>query len=144
MPTAMVLSRQVVPTLAETASKARDGVRRGAYVLVDTEGTPDVILMGTGSEVQLAIEAAQTLASEGIQARVVSMPSFEWFEEQTPEYREAQPWYKYLGSFGKPVSVECFGLQGEGMQNLKDLGITAEHVVDAAKASIDEVQSFVK
>ena len=127
----MVLTRQGVPVLAETAAKAKDGVRKGAYVLVDTEGTPDVILMASGSEVQWAVDAAKTLAGEGVKARVVSVPSMEWFEE----------WYKYLGSYGKPVSIEQFGLQGDGAQNMIDLGITAEHVVEAAKASIAEAEA---
>ncbi|MBW3082695.1 transketolase [Bifidobacterium phasiani] len=156
-PTAMILTRQGVPTLAETAEKAKDGVKKGAYVLVDTEGTPDVIIMASGSEVQWAVAAAKTLAEEGIKARVVSMVSMEWFEEQDAEYKEAvlpasvkarvsveaglaMPWYKYLGAYGKPVSIEQFGLQGDGGQNMIDLGITAEHVVEAAKASIDEAK----
>ena len=156
-PTAMILTRQGVPTLAETAEKAKDGVKKGAYVLVDTEGTPDVIIMASGSEVQWAVAAAKTLADEGIKARVVSMVSMEWFEEQDTEYKEsvlpasvkarvsveaglAMPWYKYLGAYGKPVSIEQFGLQGDGAQNMIDLGITAEHVVEAAKASIDEAK----
>ena len=158
LPAAMVLTRQGVPVLAETAEKAKDGVKKGAYVLVDTEGTPDVIIMATGSEVQWAVSAAKTLADEGIKARVVSAPSLEWFEEQDAEYKEAvlpasvkarvsveagvaMPWYKYLGSYGKPVSIEQFGLQGDGAQNMIDLGITAEHVVEAAKASIAEVEA---
>lgn len=153
-PTAMILTRQGVPTLAETAAKAKDGVRKGGYVLVDTEGTPDVIIMASGSEVQWAVAAAKTLADEGVKARVVSMVSMEWFEEQDDEYKEsvlpagvkarvsveaglAMPWYKYLGAYGKAVSIEQLGLQGDGAQNMIDLGITAEHVVEAAKASID-------
>ena len=158
LPAAMVLTRQGVPVLAETAAKAKEGVKKGAYVLIDTEGTPDVIIMATGSEVQWAVAAAKTLAGEGVKARVVSVPSLEWFEEQDAEYKEAvlpasvkarvsveagvaMPWYKYLGSFGKPVSIEQFGLQGDGAQNMIDLGITAEHVVEAAKASIAEVEA---
>lgn len=157
LPAAMVLTRQGVPTLAETAEKAKDGVKHGAYVLVDTEGTPDVIIMASGSEVQWAVAAAKQLAEEGVKARVVSMVSMEWFEAQDAEYREAvlpasvkarvsveaglaMPWYKYLGSYGKAVSIEQFGLQGDGAQNMIDLGITAEHVVEAAKASISEVK----
>ena len=122
-----------------------------------SEGTPDVIIMASGSEVQWAVAAAKTLADEGIKARVVSMVSMEWFEEQDAEYKEsvlptcvkarvsveaglAMPWYKYLGAYGKPVSIEQFGLQGDGAQNMIDLGITAEHVVEAAKASIDEAK----
>lgn len=157
LPTAMILTRQGVPALAETAEKAREGVRKGAYVLIDTEGEPDVIIMASGSEVQWAVEGAKTLAAKGIKARVVSMVSMEWFEGQDDEYKEAvlpasvrarvsieagiaMPWYKYLGEAGKPISIEQFGLQGDGAQNMIDLGITAEHVVEAAEASIEEAR----
>jgi len=158
LPMALILTRQGVPTLDETRNLAKDGVRKGAYVLVDTQGTPDVILMASGSEVQLALAAAKTLADDGIKARVVSVVSMEWFEDQTAEYREsvlpkdvtarvsveaglAMSWYKYLGAYGKPVSIEQFGLQGNADQNMEALGITAEHVVEAAKASIDEARA---
>jgi transketolase len=158
LPTAMILTRQGVPTLAETAEKAKEGVKKGAYVLVETQGTPDVIIMATGSEVQWAVAAAKTLADEGVNARVVSMPSMEWFEDQDDDYKEsvlpkdvkarvsieagiAMPWYKYLGAYGKAVSIERFGLQGDGAQNMIDLGIDAEHVVEAAKASIAQAQA---
>ncbi|MBI0136235.1 MULTISPECIES: transketolase [Bifidobacterium] len=156
-PTAMILTRQGVPTLEETKAKAREGVRKGAYVLVDTEGQPDVLIMATGSEVQHAVVASKTLAEQGVKARVISVPSLEWFEEQDDEYKEAvlpasvkarvsveaglaTPWYKYLGSYGKPVSIEQFGLQGSGDENMRDLGITADHVVEAAQASLEEVR----
>ena len=156
-PTAMILTRQGVPTLEETKAKAREGVRKGAYVLVDTEGQPDVLIMATGSEVQHAVSASKTLAEQGVKARVISVPSLEWFEEQDDDYKEAvlpasvkarvsveaglaTPWYKYLGSYGKPVSIEQFGLQGSGDENMRDLGITADHVVEAAQASLEEVR----
>ncbi|WP_390458143.1 transketolase [Bifidobacterium apicola] len=156
-PTAMILTRQGVPTLEETKAKAREGVRKGAYVLVDTEGQPDVLIMATGSEVQHAVAASKTLAEQGVKARVISVPSLEWFEEQDEDYKEAvlpasvkarvsveaglaTPWYKYLGSYGKPVSIEQFGLQGSGDENMRDLGITADHVVEAAQASLEEVR----
>ena len=156
-PTAMILTRQGVPTLEETKAKAREGVRKGAYVLVDTEGQPDVLIMATGSEVQHAVAASKTLAEQGVKARVISVPSLEWFEEQDDDYKEAvlpasvkarvsveaglaTPWYKYLGSYGKPVSIEQFGLQGSGDENMRDLGITADHVVEAAQASLEEVR----
>ncbi|MBI0144452.1 transketolase [Bifidobacterium sp. W8116] len=156
-PTAMILTRQGVPTLEETKVKAREGVRKGAYVLVDTEGQPDVLIMASGSEVQHAVAASKTLAEQGVKARVISVPSLEWFEEQDDEYKEAvlpasvkarvsveaglaTPWYKYLGSYGKPVSIEQFGLQGSGDENMRDLGITADHVVEAAQASLEEVR----
>ena len=156
-PTAMILTRQGVPTLEETKAKAREGVRKGAYVLVDTDGQPDVLIMATGSEVQHAVAASKTLAEQGVKARVISVPSLEWFEEQDDDYKEAvlpasvkarvsveaglaTPWYKYLGSYGKPVSIEQFGLQGSGDENMRDLGITADHVVEAAQASLEEVR----
>ena len=156
-PTAMILTRQGVPTLEETKTKAREGVRKGAYVLVDTEGQPDVLIMASGSEVQHAVAASKTLAEQGVKARVISVPSLEWFEEQDDDYKEAvlpasvkarvsveaglaTPWYKYLGSYGKPVSIEQFGLQGSGDENMRDLGITADHVVEAAQASLEEVR----
>ena len=156
-PTAMILTRQGVPTLEETKAKAREGVRKGAYVLVDTEGQPEVLIMASGSEVQHAVAASKTLAEQGVKARVISVPSLEWFEEQDDEYKEAvlpasvkarvsveaglaTPWYKYLGSYGKPVSIEQFGLQGSGDENMRDLGITADHVVEAAQASLEEVR----
>ena len=156
-PTAMILTRQGVPTLEETKAKAREGVRKGAYVLVDTDGQPDVLIMASGSEVQHAVAASKTLAEQGVKARVISVPSLEWFEEQDDEYKEAvlpasvkarvsveaglaTPWYKYLGSYGKPVSIEQFGLQGSGDENMRDLGITADHVVEAAQASLEEVR----
>ncbi|RMA45235.1 transketolase [Bifidobacterium sp. wkB344] len=156
-PTAMILTRQGVPTLDETKAKAREGVRKGAYVLVDTEGQPDVLIMATGSEVQHAVAASKTLAEQGVKARVISVPSLEWFEEQDDDYKEAvlpasvkarvsveaglaTPWYKYLGSYGKPVSIEQFGLQGSGDENMRDLGVTADHVVEAAQASLEEVR----
>ena len=156
-PTAMILTRQGVPTLEETKAKAREGVRKGAYVLVDTDGQPDVLIMASGSEVQHAVAASKTLAEQGVKARVISVPSLEWFEEQDDEYKEAvlpasvkarvsveaglaTPWYRYLGSYGKPVSIEQFGLQGSGDENMRDLGITADHVVEAAQASLEEVR----
>src|SRR5699024_10111065 len=114
-PKALALTRQNVPVLEGTKEKAAEGVRRGAYVLVEAEGgAPDVILMATGSEVQMAVEAAEVLAGEGVKARVVSAPSLDWFDQQDDEYREsvlpksvrarvsveagiAMPWHKYLG-----------------------------------------------
>ena len=132
----MVLTRQGVPVLAETAAKAKDGVKK-ALTSWSTQGTPDVILMASGSS-PVGCGCAKTLAGEGVKARVVSVPSMEWFEEQDAEYKEAvlpaavkarvsveagvaMPWYKYLGSYGKPVSIEQFGLQGDGAQNMIDL-----------------------
>ena len=154
-PKALALTRQNVPVLEGTKEKAAEGVRRGAYVLVDgAKETPDVILMGTGSEVHLAVEAAEKLAEEGVSARVVSVPCLDWFEQQDEAYREqvlpkavrarvsveagiAMPWYRHLGDAGRAVSLEHFGASAPYKELFEKFGITAEAVVDAAKESIE-------
>lgn len=155
-PAAMILTRQGVPTLEATAQNAREGVRRGAYIVRDSEFDPDVVLMASGSELYLALDAADILEEQGIMARVVSVPCMEWFDAQSLDYRThilppsirarvsveaglALPWRKYIGDYGKSVSIEQFGIQGGSSENLVALGITAEHVVDAALASIEDV-----
>lgn len=152
-PKGLALTRQNVPVLAGTKEKAMAGVARGAYVLVDTEGTPDVILMGSGSEVSLAVEAAEVLATDGIKARVVSMPCMDWFLEQDVEYQEevlpaavtarvsveagiAMPWYRFLGSRGKAVSLEHFGASADYQTLYREFGITTDAVVAAARESL--------
>ncbi|MCG7250007.1 transketolase [Corynebacterium striatum] len=153
-PKGLALSRQNLPVLEGTKEKARDGVRRGAYVLVEgSKETPDVILMATGSEVKLAVEAAQQLESEGTAARVVSAPCLEWFDEQDDAYREsvlpsavrarvsveaglAMPWHKYTGTFGRNVSLEHFGASAPAEELFEKFGFTTTAVVDAARESI--------
>ncbi|WP_172454482.1 transketolase [Corynebacterium striatum] len=153
-PKGLALSRQNLPVLEGTKEKARDGVRRGAYVLVEgSKETPDVILMATGSEVKLAVEAAQQLESEGTAARVVSAPCLEWFDEQDDAYREsvlpsavrarvsveaalAIPWHKYTGTFGRNVSLEHFGASAPAEELFEKFGFTTAAVVDAARESI--------
>ncbi|HCG2961829.1 TPA: transketolase [Corynebacterium striatum] len=153
-PKGLALSRQNLPVLEGTKEKARDGVRRGAYVLVEgSKETPDVILIATGSEVKLAVEAAQQLESEGTAARVVSAPCLEWFDEQDDEYREsvlpsavrarvsieaalAMPWHKYTGTFGRNVSLEHFGASAPAEELFEKFGLTTAAVVDAAHESI--------
>ena len=154
-PKALALTRQNVPVLEGTKEKAAEGVRRGAYVLVDgAKETPDVILMATGSEVHLAVEAADKLSEEGVSARVVSVPCLDWFEQQDEAYREqvlpkavrarvsveagiAMPWYRHLGDAGRAVSLEHFGASAPYKELFEKFGITAEAVVDAAKESIE-------
>jgi transketolase len=132
------------------------GAARGAYVLAEAEGgTPQVILIATGSEVQLAVEARTTLAAEGIAARVVSAPSLEWFAEQDAEYREsvlpasvtarvsveagiALPWRAIVGDRGRSVSIEHFGASADYKTLFQKFGITAEAVVQAARESLEE------
>ena len=150
LPTAMVLTRQGVPVLAETAEKAKDGVKKGAYVLVDTEGTPDVIIMATGSEVGLALEAAEQLNANGRKARVVSMPCTEIFDAQDAAYKEsvlprsvrariaieaaaADYWRKYVGLDGAVVGMERFGASAPAKIVFERLGFTVAHVLEVAE-----------
>ena len=162
-PTGIALTRQNVPVFARgdgaataTELASAEGVRRGAYVLAEspTEST-DVILIATGSEVQLAIEARERLAADGVGARVVSAPSLEWFAEQSTEYRDsvlpravrarvsveaglALGWREYIGDAGKSVSIEHFGASADYETLFTKFGITTDAVVDAARASIAE------
>lgn len=154
-PIGLVLTRQAVPNPARGKGglAPANGLRRGGYVLSETPGTLDVILMASGSEVQYALEAQQRLASEGIGARVVSMPCMEWFDAQDESYREevlpadvtarvsieagiAMPWMKYLGCRGEAISLEHFGSVGSASQLFTHFGFTADHVVEAAKRQL--------
>nr|WP_306428908.1 transketolase [Corynebacterium sp. 76QC2CO] len=153
-PKGLALTRQNLPVLEGTKEKATEGVVRGAYILVEgSKPTPDVILMGTGSEVQLAVEAAKTLEAQGVAARVVSVPCLDWFLEQDAAYREevlpaavtarvsveagiAMPWYRLLGDRGRAVSLEHFGASAPYEKLFEEFGITAEAVVAAANESL--------
>ncbi|WP_408932743.1 transketolase [Corynebacterium sp. YSMAA1_1_D6] len=155
-PKGLALSRQGLPVLEGTKEKAPEGVRRGAYILVEaSKETPDVILLATGSEVQLAVEAAQQLEAEGTATRVVSAPCLEWFDEQDAAYRESvlpsavrarvsveagvsQPWHKYTGTFGRTVSLEHFGASAPAGTLFEQFGFTAEAVADAARAALND------
>lgn len=160
-PAGIALSRQNLPVFArgegeadgDTLASAR-GVARGGYVLAEAQGgTPDVILIATGSEVQIALAAREALQGEGIAARVVSMPSQEWFDEQDEAYREqvlpsavrarvsveaglALTWLPYLGSAGRSVSIEHFGASADYQTLYREFGLTSEAAVAAAKESI--------
>ncbi|MCR4511893.1 transketolase [Aeromicrobium sp. 50.2.37] len=158
-PVALALSRQNVPTFPRGTEgyAAADGAARGAYVLLDTDGEPDVVLVGTGSEVQLAVKARELLAGDGIQARVVSMPSREWFEQQDSGYRDSVlppqlrarvaveagvsfGWRDVLGDAGRFVGIEHFGASAAAGTLYEKFGITAEAVVASAKESIEASQ----
>jgi transketolase len=146
-PVALLLTRQDVPVIEPDL--VGDGVARGAYVLGGMGGEPDVIVVASGSEVAVAIEAAALLGSSGVRARVVSMPSWELFEEQSVEYRDsvlppglpavsveagiAQGWARYAGVH---VSIERFGASAPGATVLERLGITADRVAAAAREAI--------
>ena len=151
-PVGLALTRQNVPVLAGTSA---EGVARGGYVLAGDERVPDVIFIATGSEVQIALAARERLATEGVSARVVSMPCVEWFAEQDAAYREAvlptgvtarvsieagiaQSWWQWIGSAGRPVSLEHFGASADYKTLFQEFGITAEAAVAAARESIKE------
>jgi transketolase len=141
-PVALILSRQDLPVLAEVDA---DGVARGAYVLRDAED-PDVVVVGTGSELSVAVAAADLLAGDGVRARVVSMPSWELFAEQEDGYRDAvlppglpsvaveagvaQGWDRWVD---RTVSIERFGASAPGAEVLEKLGITAENTARTAR-----------
>jgi transketolase len=151
-PACIILTRQNLPTYDRTKFAPASGVAKGAYVLADAAGgSPDVILMGTGSEVSICMEAHEKLTAAGVKARVVSMPSWELFEEQDDDYRESVlpakvtariaveaackfGWERYLGTRGKFVGMNGFGASAPFATLYKHFGITADDVVDEAKA----------
>jgi transketolase len=154
-PAGLCLSRQNVPTFDRTVFAPAEGTARGAYVLADGS---DVILIGTGSEVQIAVAARELLAKEGISARVVSMPSVEWFRQQDDSYQEevlpvamrarvsveagiTEPWKALVGDAGRSVGVNHYGASAAEAVLYKEFGITAEAVAEAAKASLAKTKA---
>ena len=151
-PVGLILTRQGLPVLEGTTF---EGVARGGYILGDDSGEePDVVLIGTGSEVQLAVEAQKLLADRDIVARVVSMPCVEWFESQSEEYRDsvlppsvsarvaveagvAQCWHKLVGDTGRIVSIEHYGESADYKTLFREFGFTAEAVAAAAEQVVD-------
>jgi transketolase len=151
-PVGLALTRQGIPVLEGTSS---DGVAKGGYVIGGApEGNPDVVLIGTGSELQLCVDAQKTLADKGITATVVSMPCMEWFESQPVEYRDsvlppavsarvaveaavAQSWYKLVGDTGEIVSIEHYGESADDKTLFREFGFTPDVVVAAAERSLD-------
>jgi transketolase len=160
-PVALILTRQAVPTLDRTAYASAEGVRRGAYILADVEkGRPDVLLLATGSEVSLCVEAYEQLKAEGIRARVVSMPSWELFEQYCSEhdgYREqvlpdsvrarvsvekasTLGWALYVGREGRSIGMETFGASAPLQDLQKKFGFTVGQVVEAARQQVAKVR----
>jgi len=151
-PTALVLTRQNVLTLDRTRFSAEDGLRRGAYILADApNGKPELIMIASGSEVALIVAAQQQLLRQGIQSRIVSMPSWELFDDQPREYRDAvlppdvsakfaveagiaQGWHRYVGDRGDVLSVEHFGASANGEVMMREYGFTVENVCKRAIA----------
>jgi transketolase len=150
-PSTLVLTRQAMPTFDRTKYAPATGVAKGAYVLADAPGgKPDVILMGSGSEVSLCVEASEKLNAAGIKARVVSMPSWELFEKQDAAYKESVlpsnltarvsvemaslfGWERYVGPKGKMIGMHSFGASAPLKDLLKKFGIQADRVVEAAR-----------
>jgi len=149
-PVSLILSRQALPTLDREKYKPAAGLARGAYVVAECDGTPDVILIGTGSEVSLCIGAHEALKAEGVRSRVVSMPSWELFESQDAAYREsilprsvvgrvaveqgsALGWDRYVGWGGEVIGMHTFGASAPAAELLKKFGFTPEKVLEAAR-----------
>ena len=155
-PKGICLTRQNIPVLEGTSA---EGVARGGYVLADaSDGDPQLILVGTGSELQIAVEAREVLEGDGIPTRVVSMPCMDWFAAQDQAYRDsvlppsvrarvsveagiAMPWYRWVGDAGEIVSIEHYGASADYQTLFREFGFTTEHVVTAARTSLDRVRS---
>ncbi|GAB3578504.1 transketolase [Leifsonia lichenia] len=160
-PAGIALTRQNIPVFERGDGEASGdtfasaaNVSKGAYVLAEApNGIPDILLIATGSELQIAVEAREVLKGEGINARVISAPSLEWFEEQSDEYKEAVlpsavkarvsieaglalSWRKYVGDHGRSVSIEHFGASADYKTLFREFGMTTEHAVAAAKESL--------
>jgi transketolase len=156
-PVCLILTRQAVPTLDRTKYASAEGLRQGAYVLADAPGgKPDVLLLATGSEVALCVQAYEQLRAEGVRARVVSMPSWEMFEHHcrgNPTYRESVlpsaatarvsvelastfGWERYVGTGGQALGMRTFGASAPLKELQKKFGFTPEHVVAAAREQL--------
>ncbi len=149
-PIALALTRQAVPTLDRSAMRADAGVHRGAYVISDSDGAPEIILIGTGSEVQHVVAAAERLRSEGVRARAVSMPSWDLFDEQPQSYRDdvlppdvtrrlaieagaVVGWERYVGLDGEVIGMTRFGSSAPGAVVMEKFGFTADNVLERAR-----------
>jgi transketolase len=149
-PTALIFSRQSVPTFDRAVVASAEGVRKGGYVLIDPPGSPDIILIASGSEVALAAGASEELTKRGVVARVVSLPSWELFDAQPRDYRDsvlsphvksrlaieagvAQGWHKYVGDLGKIMSIERFGASAPYGVLAEKFGFTVDAVVTVSR-----------
>ena len=160
-PAVMVLSRQALPTFDRTRYGSASGVARGAYIMADAvDGTPEVLLLATGSEVALCLAAYEQLKTEGLKARVVSMPSWKLFERQSQEYRESVippgvaarvaveeastlGWAQYVGLDGAIIGMHTFGVSAPLQAVQRYFKFTPEHVVAAAKEQLARTQGIV-
>jgi transketolase len=148
-PVALILTRQSVPTLAYTQNSSAEGLRCGAYILVESNGTPDMILIASGSEVHLLIEVREKLKEQMIDARIVSMPSWELFDAQPKAYRDSvlppsvrsrfaveagvpQGWHRYIGDQGDVIGLDRFGASAPGLVLMREFGFTVENILQRA------------
>ena len=159
-PVALILTRQALPTLDRSHYASASGVAQGAYVLADSpDGQPDVLLLATGSEVAMCIEAYEQLKHEGIKSRVVSMPSWELFEQQSQEYRDSVippqvtarvsvelastfGWAQYVGTAGQSIGMKTFGASAPLKELAKKFGFSAENIVAAAKSQLEHARNL--
>jgi transketolase len=155
-PAVLILTRQAVPTIDRSKYSPASGLARGGYVLADApDGKPNVILLATGSEVVLCLDAYERLKAQGIKARVVSIPSWELFDDQPREYRDSVlpprvtarvsveqastfGWAKYVGVTGHSIGMRSFGASAPLKDLLKKFGFTPEHIVAAAKEQLQQ------
>ncbi|WP_096189037.1 transketolase [Evansella halocellulosilytica] len=154
-PTALVLTRQGLPTLEHTAEKAYEGVKKGAYIVSEANGNVDGLLLASGSEVALAVEAQKTLEKEGIYVSVVSMPSWDRFEKQSNEYKDqvldpnvkvrlgiemaaSFGWERYTGDHGSVLGIDRFGASAPGDRIMKEYGFTVENVAAQFKQLLNK------
>jgi transketolase len=152
-PVGLLLSRQNLPVIDRATHGLVELVDKGAYILKDAEGVADVILIATGSEVSIALSVQQMLATESISARVVSAPCLEWFNEQSPAYREsvlpkstrlkvsieagiAQGWREYIGDSGIAISLEHFGASASASKLFAEYGFGAESISAKIKSAL--------
>nr|WP_243754783.1 transketolase [Dermacoccus sp. NHGro5] len=156
-PTGLILSRQELPTLDRSEFASAEGTTKGGYVLADSEGEPNIILVATGSELSLAVEARKELEAKGVATRVVSMPCREWFDAQDDSYKESvlpknikarvaveaghpMSWYDIVGTDGRVVGIDHFGASADAKTLFTEFGFTPAKVVEAAEASIAAVE----
>jgi transketolase len=154
-PVALALTRQNLKIIDRQKYASEEGLQKGAYVLLDTDRTPELIIMASGSEVNLALEAGEKLNAEGIKTRVVSFPSWEIFEMQSDEYKEmvlpkhikarisieagiSQGWYKYVGLDGEVIAVDKYGSSAPQKTVFEKYGFTIENVLEKAKKVLNK------
>jgi transketolase len=155
-PVAIALTRQALPTLERTPASSASNLDKGAYVLTDSETAPELILIATGSELSLAVDAANQLRQNGKAVRVISMPSWELFEEQSAEYKESilpqnvrariaieaaspQGWARYVGLDGVVIGLDHFGASAPAKTLFQQFGLTVDKIVEHANALLPNV-----